>query len=80
MINRKELAICKRRGHNPEGYREKWEHCKYCGMWSRTITTKEEREDAPPESQQDPLYALERQIKRFDESRIVGKPARGKGK
>ena len=60
MIKPKELAICKRRGHDPQGYREKWERCKYCGMWTRTISTKEEREGDPPEDEQDPMYKLDR--------------------
>lgn len=60
MIKPKEVAICKRRGHYPQGDREKWERCKYCGMWTRTISTKEEREDDPPEDEQDPMYKLDR--------------------
>jgi hypothetical protein len=65
MIKPKELAICKRRGHDPVGYREKWERCKYCGMWTRTITTKEEREDDPPEDEQDSMYKLDRIMKKL---------------
>ena len=60
MINPKELAICKRRGHNPQGDRDKWECCKYCGMWTRTLSTIQERKDDPPEEEQDPMYKLER--------------------
>jgi hypothetical protein len=60
MIKPKELAICKQRGHDPEGHSNKWERCKYCGTWTRTISTIEEREDDPPEDEQDPMYRLDR--------------------
>ena len=35
MINAEELAICKRRGHNPEaGFgMGGWVQCVSCGMW-----------------------------------------------
>jgi hypothetical protein len=62
MIKRKEVAICKRRGHNPQGHDISWERCKYCGMWTRTISTIEEREDDPPEDEQHPMYRLERRM------------------
>jgi hypothetical protein len=48
MINRKELAICKRRGH--AGYpSEDWKQCRWCKTWVREIRKIEERESEPPE-------------------------------
>jgi hypothetical protein len=61
-INPEELAICKRRGHDPLGDREKWKRCKYCGMWTRTVSVREEREDEPPEDEQDGIWRLERRF------------------
>jgi len=60
MNDPEQLAICKERGHQPEGRGIKWERCKYCGMWTRTVSTIEEREDDPPEEEQDPMYKLDR--------------------
>lgn len=48
MINRKELAICKRRGHNAPLLGDGWAQCKWCGTWVREVHTIEESEDAPP--------------------------------
>ena len=48
MINRKELAICKRRGHSGTDYGEGWMQCKWCGIWRRRVVEVEEREDEPP--------------------------------
>ncbi len=82
MINRKELAICKRRGHDPHGYREKWERCKHCGMWTRTVSVKEEREDEPPNNEQDPMYEIGRQLGELERSAIARKAglAGGRGR
>lgn len=57
MINPEELAICKRRGHQPQGSSlcdEYWKKCRWCGMWLREVRTItiEEREDEPPEGEQ----------------------------
>jgi hypothetical protein len=62
-INRKELAICKRRGHEPARLSDKWRRCKWCGIWQRTLRTIEEREDDPPENEQDPIYFIESRLK-----------------
>jgi hypothetical protein len=53
MINAEELVICRRRSHNPEaGFgMGGWVQCVSCGMWLREVTTIEEREDEPPESE-----------------------------
>ena len=55
MINRKELAVCKRRGHGTILLGDKWAQCKWCGTWIREVRTIEEREDAPPEDEQSAL-------------------------
>jgi hypothetical protein len=53
MVNPEELAICKRRGHSRDVLEpEKWSQCEWCGLWLRTVTTVEEREDDPPEDEQ----------------------------
>jgi hypothetical protein len=85
MINQKELAVCKRRGHDPQGRCESWERCKYCGMWTRTIRTMEERKDDPPENEQDPMYRLQRLTACNEElnrasGRPPGRPSRATGK
>jgi hypothetical protein len=58
-INRKELAICKRRGHEPRPDRQ-WQRCKWCGLWLREVITIEEREDEPPEEEQSLLHRVEK--------------------
>ena len=58
MINAEELAICRRRGHDARLLTEDWSECKWCGMWLREVRTIEEREDEPPEAQQNPLGKL----------------------
>jgi hypothetical protein len=58
-VNREELAICKRRGHELH-LEADWQQCKLCGLWVRTVTTIEEREDEPPEDEQIPLDLLEK--------------------
>jgi hypothetical protein len=47
MINLEELAICKRRGHEPAAVLSGggWVSCRKCGMWIRSVSTKEEREE-----------------------------------
>jgi hypothetical protein len=55
MVNEKELEICRVCGHNRSALGSYWEQCKWCGMWLREVRTIEEREDAPPQNEQDPL-------------------------
>jgi hypothetical protein len=63
QVDQKELEICRRRGRVPRAERPAlWSRCKWCGMWVRTVTTIEEREDDPPEKQRDPSYALAEKI------------------
>jgi hypothetical protein len=64
MINPDELAICKRRGHNPFYLADnKWSQCQFCGLWLRQVRVDEEREDAPPEDEIHPLAMLLRKTK-----------------
>jgi hypothetical protein len=65
MTDKKELAICKRRGHNAPSYGGGWAQCKWCGIWLRTVQTVEEREDEPPESEMDPGVRADRQMARL---------------
>jgi hypothetical protein len=59
VIDREELAICKRRGHDPgTGFRLGWVQCKWCGVWLREVRTTEEREDDPPEDERTPYLKL----------------------
>ena len=58
MVNPEELAICKRRGHEPLGLDPKWRRCTWCGIWLRTVSTIEEREDEPHEDEKSPLELL----------------------
>jgi hypothetical protein len=51
VINRKEVAICKRRGHKVSLWDGRWSQCQYCGLWLREVKTIEEREDEPPEAE-----------------------------
>jgi hypothetical protein len=64
MINRKELAICKRRGH-AGGVHEGWTQCKWCKTWLREVRKIEEREDEPPEEELDIRVQSERSLKQF---------------
>jgi len=57
-MNRTELAICKRRGHDSMALEKNWRRCKWCGMWLREVRTIEEREDDPPENQRSVFEAL----------------------
>ena len=52
MINLEELAICERRGHETRLLNDKWQQCKWCGLWLREVTTVERREDEPPKAEQ----------------------------
>lgn len=67
MINRKELAICKRRGH-AGGVHEGWTQCKWCKIWLREVRTIEEREDEPPEEELDIRVKSERHLKQIKAS------------
>jgi hypothetical protein len=60
LINAEELAICKKRGHDTRFSlaSEQWDQCKWCGTWLRKVSTIEEREDEPPDSEQSPLVRL----------------------
>ncbi len=61
MINTDELAICKRRGHDAGfNLNAGWVQCNWCGTWLREVRTIEEREDEPPEDEQNPLRKLRR--------------------
>jgi hypothetical protein len=35
MVNKMELAICKRRGHESMGLSDGWKQCKWRGIWLR---------------------------------------------
>lgn len=61
MINQRELAVCKRRGHDRSA-REDWMQCKWCGIWHREVRRLEEREDEPPETELDPMVKLDRHL------------------
>jgi hypothetical protein len=61
VINRKELAICKRRGHAGIVY-EGWSQCKWCGTWLREVRKIEEREDEPPEKEIDFRIRVDRDL------------------
>ncbi len=60
MINAEELTICKRRGHSfgSWGVSQLWKPCRWCGMWVRERRVMEEQEDAPPESERDPIMQM----------------------
>jgi hypothetical protein len=51
VIKRKELAICRQRGHS--SVRDGWTQCKWCGIWLREVRKIEERENEPPEEELD---------------------------
>jgi ribosomal protein L37E len=57
-INKKELAICRRRGHVAYVTDGGWIQCTACGLWLREVRKIEEREDAPPESERDTMQKL----------------------
>lgn len=78
MINRDELAICKRRGHDAGiGLHAGWAQCRWCGAWLREVRTIEEREDAPPEAEQNPLPNLRRGLERLSGNQDPRPPAPG---
>jgi hypothetical protein len=63
MINRREQAICKRRGH--AGFVQRgWTQCKWCGTWWREVCRIEEREDEPPEEELDVRVQVARNLER----------------
>ena len=62
MINRDELAICRRRGHVSRISDQGWLQCDACGMWIREKRTIEEREDEPPEEELDPSLQSKRHL------------------
>ena len=63
MINRKELAICRRRGHEHGALLGKdWRRCRWCGIWLREVTTIEERRDEPPKDEQSPFQDLDQRL------------------
>ncbi len=53
MVNKAELEICKRRGHDAIRSTPGWGQCKWCGMWRRLVPREEEREDDPPMKERD---------------------------
>ena len=57
MIDKEELAICRRRGHDAGilSVPNKWSQCRWCGTWLRTVKIIEERDDDPPEAEQSSL-------------------------
>lgn len=62
MIDAAELAICKRRGHEAAGVgmTEGWSQCKWCKTWLREVRTIEEREDEPPQDEQNSFGKIRR--------------------
>jgi hypothetical protein len=76
MINPKELAICKRRGHSARLLGDGWAQCKWCGTWIREVRTIEEREDAPPESQLGLLTKID--ARQVDQPKQKWKKKKGK--
>jgi hypothetical protein len=56
-VNKKELSICRKRGHGCHLDRD-WIQCKHCGMWLREIRTVEERETRPPEDEISEFHRL----------------------
>jgi hypothetical protein len=75
MINRRELAICERRGH--AGFAQQgWTQCKWCGTWWREVRTIEEREDEPPEEELDLRVQVTRNLERAKSGlgKIKGRP------
>jgi hypothetical protein len=66
MINQAELVICRRRGHSVDvSFRAGWVQCKWCRLWLREVCTVEEREDMPPEDEQNPLLKLRRDTQKL---------------
>jgi hypothetical protein len=70
-VNQEELAICRHRGHDFRAVNgPMWRRCKWCGTWVRTVTTVEEREDDPPEDEQDPGHVLTQKIDEIRAARL----------
>jgi hypothetical protein len=67
VINRKELAICKRRGHDGPGFSDGWMQCKWCGIWRRRVI--EEREDQPSDEEMSIGTRTDRAIDRMKRER-----------
>jgi len=56
MVDAEEIGTRGRRGHDlGPGLGKGWQKCNWCGTWVRQIQTTEEREDEPPEDDQDPF-------------------------
>jgi hypothetical protein len=56
MIDKAEHEICKRRGHELGLMtKDKWSQCKWCHVWVRETTVHQERDDEPPEDEQNRL-------------------------
>jgi hypothetical protein len=65
MINLEELVICRKRGHAMVLSRiERWECCQACGMWVRSRSVVDEREEDPPEAERAPFRAGDRMVDR----------------
>jgi hypothetical protein len=62
-IDQKELAICRKRGHEWVS-ESSWTPCKYCGMWLRKVCTIEERDTRPPEEEISTLHHLQDELKK----------------
>lgn len=69
-----ELAICKKRGHKfGLPYTPlRWECCSECGVWVREVRTIEEREDAPPKEEWNPLWKLHEDMKAENAAKKAG--------
>jgi hypothetical protein len=58
MVNPEELAICKRRGHDPKPETDGWTQCRWCGIWHRKVFKIEEQEADPPKEERSGLEKL----------------------
>lgn len=60
MVNREELEICKKRGHDVDPLDEgSWARCKACGTRVREARVKEEMESVPPEQE---IFSVNRRV------------------
>ena len=64
MIDGKELAVCKRRGHAGV-ICEGWTECKWCKNWVREVRRLEEREDEPAEEEMDISLRTDRKLEKM---------------
>jgi hypothetical protein len=64
VLHRKELKICKRRGHYGPDFSDGCVQCKWCGIWRRRVI--EEREDEPPEKELNIGVRTDREIERLN--------------